>query len=190
MRPQWQEPFSFDPLFPATVQQHIDDVTLQGVVAWQRRWAEPPSESCSYLVEGEARGGWFSSAPLAGPPVLQVEKLELGGGELPVGKDPRVVASQLVILTLVHSSLVVGGSPDSRTPRSSQAQRLQSCISTGRYWPRSAFFSYICVAEAHSAAAPRPCQPHSRRGVQADPLSSRWIGLLLCSVIWRFPALG
>ncbi|XP_077654583.1 G2 and S phase-expressed protein 1 [Urocitellus parryii] len=112
------------------------------------------------------------------PSVLQVEKLELGGGELPVGKDPRVVASQLVILTLVHSSLVVGGSTDSRTPRSSQVQRLQSCISTGR-------------AIAHSTPARRSSGPTSQSllSSRGTPTSARRVSALPTPGGWRLSGL-
>ncbi|XP_046285419.1 G2 and S phase-expressed protein 1 isoform X3 [Marmota monax] len=71
-----------------------------------------------------------------------------------------------------------GGSPDSRTPRSSQAQRLQSCISTGR-------------AIAHSTPARRSSGPTSQSllSSRGTPTSARRVSALPTPGGWRLSGL-
>ncbi|KAM4840707.1 G2 and S phase-expressed protein 1 [Urocitellus parryii] len=71
-----------------------------------------------------------------------------------------------------------GGSTDSRTPRSSQVQRLQSCISTGR-------------AIAHSTPARRSSGPTSQSllSSRGTPTSARRVSALPTPGGWRLSGL-
>ncbi|KAM5173297.1 G2 and S phase-expressed protein 1 [Callospermophilus lateralis] len=134
-----------------------------------------------------------STAPLALPQTPRSGGPRLDSDSLSSSSQPNKIASIRRQASCLNSKTKVmptpsnpsempkfsiGGSTDSRTPRSSQAQRLQSCILTGR-------------AIAHSTPARRSSGPTSQSllSSRGTPTSARRVSALPTPGGWRLSGL-